>query len=44
VTLVALQRYQKPNDRAAADDWETLMQDAGLPQFKQTAIVQIVRN
>ena len=44
VNLVALQRYQKPDDRAAADDWETLMQDAGLPQFKQTAIVQIVKN
>ncbi|MEX0271929.1 DUF928 domain-containing protein [Leptolyngbyaceae cyanobacterium UHCC 1019] len=44
VTLVALQRYQKPSDRAATEDWEALMQDAGLPQFKQTAIVQIVKN
>ncbi|PZV14103.1 MAG: hypothetical protein DCF22_09505 [Leptolyngbya sp.] len=43
VTLVALQRYQKPDDRAAAEDWEALMQDAGLPQFKQSAIVQIVK-
>ena len=44
VTLVALQRYQKPDDRAAAEDWEALMQDAGLSQFKQSAIVQIVKN
>lgn len=43
VNLVALQRYQKPDDRAAADDWEALMQDAGLSQFKQSAIVQIVK-
>ena len=44
VNLVALQRYQKPDDRAAAEDWEALMQDAGLSQFKQSAIVQIVKN
>ncbi len=44
VTLVGLQRYQKPDDRAAVEDWEALMQDAGLSQFKQSAIVQIVKN
>ena len=44
VNLVALQRYQKPDDRAAAEDWEALMQDAGLSQFKQSEIVQIVKN
>jgi hypothetical protein len=44
MTLVALQRYQKPDDRAVAEDWEALMQDAGLPQFKQAAIVQLVKN
>ena len=43
VTSVGLQRYQQPSDRAVAEDWATLMEDAGLPQFKQTAIVQIVR-
>ena len=43
VALVGLQRYQQPSDRALAEDWATLMQDAGLPQFKQTAIVQLVK-
>lgn len=43
VTMMALQRYQQPSDRAVAEDWATLMQDAGLPQFKQTAIVQLVK-
>jgi len=44
VTVLALQRYQSPQDPAIADDWASLMQDAGLPQFKQTAIVQMVKN
>jgi hypothetical protein len=41
--LVGLQRFQQPSDRALGEDWATLMQDAGLGQFKQTAIVQIVK-
>jgi hypothetical protein len=44
VTLLALQRYQLPNDRTVAEDWAALMEDAGLPQFKQSAVVQIVKN
>jgi Domain of Unknown Function (DUF928) len=44
VTALALKRYQQPNDRAAAKDWADVMKDAGLPQFQQTAIVQIVKN
>ncbi|XHX77653.1 MAG: DUF928 domain-containing protein [Stenomitos frigidus ULC029] len=44
VTLLALQRYQRPNDRTVAEDWAALMDDAGLPQFKQSAVVQIVKN
>jgi Domain of Unknown Function (DUF928) len=41
---LALQRYQQPKDTNAAADWATLMEDAGLPQFKQTPIVQIVKS
>lgn len=44
VTLLALRRYEKPGDRASAEDWAALMEDAGLPQFKQTKILQIIRN
>lgn len=44
VTTLALQRYQKPSDRAVAEDWATLMEDAGLPQFKQAEVIQIVKN
>lgn len=43
VTTLALQRYQKPSDRTVAEDWAALMEDAGLPQFKQSAVIQIVR-
>lgn len=43
VTLLALRRYQQPQDQSAAEDWATLMEDAGLPQFKQSEIVQIVQ-
>ncbi|MBW4520141.1 MAG: DUF928 domain-containing protein [Scytolyngbya sp. HA4215-MV1] len=44
VAVLAWQRYRQPNDEAAAEDWASLMEDAGLPQFKQVAIVQIVKN
>ncbi|MBD2120540.1 DUF928 domain-containing protein [Trichocoleus sp. FACHB-262] len=44
VTQIALQRYQNPGDRAAVEDWSALMEDAGLRQYKQAAIVQIVKN
>jgi hypothetical protein len=44
VTVLALQRYQSPQDPAVAEDWANLMEDAGLAQFKQAAIVQIVKN
>ncbi|MDX2228184.1 MAG: DUF928 domain-containing protein [Leptolyngbyaceae cyanobacterium bins.349] len=44
VSLLALSRFQKPDDRQVAADWSSLMEDAGLAQFKQTAIVQLVRN
>ncbi len=43
VTVLAMQRLQNPGDRTAAADWAALMEDAGLPQFKQTEIVQIVK-
>jgi hypothetical protein len=43
LSLLAWQRYRQPNDVAAAEDWAVLMEDAGLPQFKQAAIVQIVK-
>lgn len=43
VAQVAMQRYQTPGDRNSADDWASLMEDAGLPQFKQAEIVQIVK-
>lgn len=43
LSFIALQRYQQPNDRAAAEDWANLMQDAGLPQFKQAEIVQLIK-
>lgn len=43
VTILAMQRYQNPGDRAAAEDWAALMEDAGLPQFKQAEIVQLVK-
>ncbi|MBW4520140.1 MAG: DUF928 domain-containing protein [Scytolyngbya sp. HA4215-MV1] len=43
VTPLAIQRYRQPNDANAAADWTTLMNDAGLPQFKQTPIVQIIQ-
>jgi Domain of Unknown Function (DUF928) len=44
LALLALQRYQKPSDRAVAEDWAALLEDAGLAQFKQAAIVQMVKN
>lgn len=44
VSLLAQNRFQKPGDRTVAEDWAVLMEDAGLPQFKQAEIVQIVRN
>lgn len=43
LTLVALQRFQRPGDRATAEDWAALMEQAGLGQFKQARIVQIVK-
>lgn len=43
VATLASQRVQKNSDRTAAEDWATVMQDAGLPQFAQTNIVQVVR-
>ncbi|MBD2124597.1 DUF928 domain-containing protein [Trichocoleus sp. FACHB-262] len=44
VAQIALQRYHNPGDRAAIEDWSALMEDAGLQQFKQATIVQIVKN
>ncbi|MBM0744580.1 DUF928 domain-containing protein [Phormidium sp. CLA17] len=44
LSLLALRRFQQPGDRAAEENWSALMEDAGLPQFKQAKIVQIVRN
>ncbi|MDX2100076.1 MAG: DUF928 domain-containing protein [Leptolyngbyaceae cyanobacterium bins.59] len=44
VASLALERFQKPQDKEIAEDWASLMEDAGLPQFKQTAIVQLVKN
>ena len=44
VSLLALKRFQQPGDRTTAADWSDLMEDAGLSQFKQTEIVQLVRN
>ncbi len=44
LAAIAQQRYQKPSDAAIAEDWAALMDDAGLPQFRQAAIVQIIRN
>lgn len=41
---LALSRFQQPNERAIAEDWAALMDDAGLSRFKQTAIVQVVKN
>lgn len=42
VTLLAMRRFQQPQDLSVAEDWAALMEDAGLPQFKQSEIVQIV--
>lgn len=44
LTDIAVNRYQNPRDRTAAEDWSALMEDAGLGKFKQTPIVQIVKN
>ncbi len=44
LALLAVQRFQKPSDRAVAEDWAALLEDAGLSQFKQAAIVQMVKN
>jgi Domain of Unknown Function (DUF928) len=44
LTAIALQRYQKPSDAAIAEDWAALMDAAGLPQFRQAAIAQIIKN
>lgn len=44
LSLVALRRFQQPGDRTAAEDWAMLMEDAGLPQFKQAEIVQMIKN
>jgi len=43
VTQLALQRYQQPGGFNAAEDWAALMEDAGLPQFKQAEIIQIIQ-
>jgi hypothetical protein len=44
VTRLALQRYRAPQDATAAADWADVMEDGGLPELKQAAIVQIVQN
>jgi Domain of Unknown Function (DUF928) len=44
VATLALRRYEQPSDRTAAEDWANLMEDVGLSQFKDTEIVQIVKN
>lgn len=44
LALLAVQRFQKPSDRVVAEDWAALLEDAGLSQFKQAAIVQMVKN
>lgn len=43
VTLLAVQRYATPNDPAVKEDWAALMEDGGLPQFKEAEILQIVK-
>ncbi len=44
MSTLALRRYEQPNDRTAAEDWASLMEDVKMPQFKDTAIVQIVKD
>lgn len=44
LTQLALQRYQAPADQAIAEDWSSLMEDAGLTQYKQAQVIQIVKN
>jgi hypothetical protein len=44
LAAIAQQRYQQPSDAAIAEDWAALMEDAGLPQFRQAAIVQMIKN
>ena len=44
MTSLALRRYEKPDDRTTTEDWASLMEDAEMPQFKDTPIVQIVQN
>jgi Domain of Unknown Function (DUF928) len=44
VSTLALRRYEQPNDRTAAEDWASLMEDVKMSQFKDTAIVQIVKD
>ena len=38
----ALQRYKNPKDATIAAEWANLMEEAGLPQFKQSNVVQMV--
>lgn len=44
MSTLALRRYEQPNDRTAAEDWASLMEDVKMSQFKDTAIVQIVKD
>jgi Domain of Unknown Function (DUF928) len=44
MAALALRRYEQPGDRTAAEDWANLMDDAKMPEFKDTKIVQIVKN
>lgn len=41
---LALARLRQGGDRQVNADWAALMEDAGLPQFKQTEIVQLIKN
>lgn len=38
----ALMLYKKPNDRPIVEDWASLMEEVGLPQFKESKVVQMV--
>jgi hypothetical protein len=44
MSTLALRRYEQPDDRTAAEDWASLMEAAKMPEFKDTAIVQIVKD
>jgi hypothetical protein len=43
MSTLALRRYEQPDDRTTTEDWASLMEDAEMPQFKDTPIVQIVQ-